>query len=68
MSDSIHPWIRDYLISTAEQYGANLPSIPLAPKGKKTQLVEVRLSSRFLALEQKLIELRLVVLDIWVRR
>ena len=42
MADSIPgPWIVDYLIDIAEQYGANLSSVPRKEKAMKAQLVKV---------------------------
>lgn len=41
MTESISPWISDYLIGIAEEHGANLSSVPLALKNKKVQLVDV---------------------------
>ncbi|KAI0744198.1 hypothetical protein C8Q80DRAFT_884110 [Daedaleopsis nitida] len=41
MAASIHsPWIVDYLISVAEEHGANLSAIPWREKGGKAQLVK----------------------------
>ncbi|KAJ7218130.1 hypothetical protein GGX14DRAFT_439944 [Mycena pura] len=40
MSESIRPWIRDYLISVAETHGANLSAASLQEKGKKVQIIE----------------------------
>ncbi|KAH9485318.1 hypothetical protein JR316_0002226 [Psilocybe cubensis] len=40
MSDALLPWIRDYIISIAESYGANFSNIPLYPKNKKVQLIQ----------------------------
>lgn len=37
------PWIVDYLVSVAEEYGGNLSAIPWRVKGTKAQLVEVSL-------------------------
>ncbi|KAJ3486383.1 hypothetical protein NLJ89_g11815 [Agrocybe chaxingu] len=42
MSDSLSPWLADYLIQSAEQHGANLSSIPLHSKKKKAQITEAR--------------------------
>lgn len=35
------PWIVDYLIDIAEEYGANLSAAPWREKGPKAQLVKV---------------------------
>ena len=43
MSASIpDPWIVQYLIDVAEEYGANLSSVPRKEKAVKAQLVKVR--------------------------
>lgn len=47
MSDALLPWIRDYLISAAETYGANIANLPLYPKNKKVQLTQVRTATVF---------------------
>lgn len=41
MADSLQPWIRDYLIMTAETYGANMATIPLHLRKKKVQITKV---------------------------
>ncbi|KAH9858975.1 hypothetical protein C2E23DRAFT_800798 [Lenzites betulinus] len=41
MADSIRaPWILDYLISAAEQYGANLAAAPRTEKAQKGQIIK----------------------------
>ncbi|KAF8224955.1 hypothetical protein L208DRAFT_1409210 [Tricholoma matsutake] len=40
MAEAVHLWIASYLISIAEQHGANMPSIPYFQRGKKVQLIE----------------------------
>lgn len=43
MGDTLRtPWILDYLISNAEQYGGNLSAVPRTDKPSKAQLVKVR--------------------------
>jgi hypothetical protein len=45
MSESLTPWIEDYVINVAEEYGANATNtttVPLSPKKKKAQLIKVR--------------------------
>ena len=42
MTDSLHdPWIVQYLTDIAEEYGANLSSVPRKEKAVKAQLVKV---------------------------
>ena len=42
MTDSLHtPWILDYCITVAEEFGGNLSAIPWREKGVKAQLVKV---------------------------
>ncbi len=42
MADSIrNPWILDYLISVAEEYGGDFSLVPRKDKGVKAQLAKV---------------------------
>ena len=51
MADSIpSPWILEYCISVAEEYGGNLSSVPWREKGGKAQLVKVSTSASFVVL------------------
>ena len=42
MADSVHPWLVEYLVNIAEQFGGNLSSVPRHARKKKAQMVEVR--------------------------
>ncbi|KAJ7287604.1 hypothetical protein C8J57DRAFT_1284398 [Mycena rebaudengoi] len=40
MSESVHPWITNYLVQVAENFGEKLSAVPLEPKAKKVQILE----------------------------
>jgi len=41
MAEALHSWIAPYLITVAEEYGADMHSVTRYNKNKKVQLTEV---------------------------
>jgi len=43
MSNSLNPWILDFLLNIAKEFGAKLFDVQPYPKKKKVQIIEVPL-------------------------